>query len=127
MIANFSSKPTMHTFSIDHPARCCRAQQMKIIMRLWLLLKRRMNKIKKIMLPCNQLKSSQIIIEKQMLGMKIKKSWVSKRELQLLFKMIKRHLYQSVSSSLLTLGQYFLCRVRPHSPREEEVSLEVKL
>jgi hypothetical protein len=100
---------------------------MKIIMRPWLLLRRRMNKIKKIMLPCNQLKSSQIIIEKQIVGMKIKKSWVFKRALWHQFKMIKRHLYQSVSSSLLTLGQSFLCRVRRHSPREEEVSLEVKL
>jgi hypothetical protein len=100
---------------------------MKIIMRLWLLLRRRMNKIKKIMLQCNRLKSSQIIIEKLMLGMKIKKSWVFKRAVQLPFKMIKRHLYQSESWSLLTLGQSFLCRVRPHSPKEEEVWLEVKL
>jgi hypothetical protein len=86
-----------------------------------------MNKIKKIMLPCNQLKSRQIIIEKVMLRMKIKKSWVFKRALWHQFKMIKRHLYQSVSSSLLTSGRSSLCRVKHHSPREEEVWLEVKL
>jgi hypothetical protein len=100
---------------------------MKIIMRLWLLLRRRMNKIKKIMLPCNRLKSNLKIIEKPTLRMKIKKSWVFKRADKHQFKMIKKHLYQSESWSLLTLGQSFLCRVRPHSPREEEVSLEVKL
>jgi ribonuclease HI len=86
-----------------------------------------MNKIKKIMLLCNQLKSNLKIIEKQMLGMKIKKSWLFKRADKHQFKMIKRHLYQSVWSSLLTSGRSSLCRVKHHSPREEEVWLEVKL
>ena len=123
--ANFSSKPTMHTFNIVHQAKCYRASQTMIIIPPWLWSKRRMSKIRKIILQCNQLnkKSRQIIMEKLMKRMMTKKRCKFKR-VQQQFKMIKRLLYQSALSSLLILGLYFLCRARHHSPKEEEASLE---
>lgn len=96
LTANFSSKLTMHTSNIGHRARCCRVLLMKIIITIWLWLRRRMNKIKKIMFPCNRsnLKTNPTIMERLSKLMTIKTRSKFKRAQQpQLFKKIKRPQY----------------------------------